>query len=416
MRTIAVAFLLFALASGLFAQAPDRAVCGIDHIIGSIRQSNPKRYSIYKQLESERFERLHSKKTSDTVTATQTVTIPVVVHVIYANDTQNISDEQILSQIEVLNEDFRRKNADTVLTPDRFRDVAADCNIEFCLARYDPNGFETTGIVRVETHIRNIGSTDHYYKTLEGGSNIWDPSSYLNIWVCEVNDTLLGFAYYPGLSKPEYDGVVMNYLAFGKMGTVVKPFNKGRTTTHEVAHWLGVRHPWGEEESCDDDDGIADTPLQEKPNSKCPSGVKISCDNGPLGDMYMNYMDYTFDACENIFTEGQKAVMWDALHNERKSILSSRGCTGPDSNKLTFPDIRIYPNPSGDWIEIAFRFQSVKDVKITFFSVNGYELKQERLQLQTETRFFDIAGIPQGVYIITIVSDEFRHVTKLIKL
>ncbi|MGI9191758.1 MAG: M43 family zinc metalloprotease [Chitinophagaceae bacterium] len=258
-------------------------------------------------------------------------TIPVVFHIVYRTATENISDAQIMSQLNILNADFRKLNSDWLNTPIPFQATAADCEIQFCLAQQDPNGNPTTGIVRVPTSVTSFSSNNAVKYTAQGGSNIWDRSRYLNIWVCNLGGGLLGYAQFPGGASAT-DGVVINYNATGNVGTAAAPYNKGRTATHEVGHWLNLFHIWGDDGTgCNGSDLVGDTPNQGGPNYGCPSFPKLSCTNGPDGDMHMNYMDYTDDACMYMFTAGQKARI-DALFTvggARAALLTSNGCTPP---------------------------------------------------------------------------------------
>merc|ERR1711974_33936 len=151
-------------------------------------------------------------------------------------------------------------------------------------------------------------NADDVKDSSKGGSDGWNRDSYLNIWVCNLSSGILGYAYPPGISA-NLDGVVIGYKYFGDQGTVSFPFNKGRTTTHEVGHWLGLSHVWGSGGGCTSDN-INDTPLQDGPNYGCPNFPELSScsgqDNGPNGDMFMNYMDYVDDRCMMMFSAGQK--------------------------------------------------------------------------------------------------------------
>ncbi len=246
------------------------------------------------------------------------VTIPVVVHVLWKTTTENISDAQVLSQIAVLNEDFRRTNSD------RTNDWSqgADTEIEFCMATVDPNGNATNGINRVRTKKRSFGTDDSMKKTARGGVDPWDATQYLNIWVCNLGQGLLGYAQFPG-GSPSTDGVVVLYNAFGRVGTLNSTYNLGRTTTHEVGHWLNLRHIWGDG-GCSVDDFVSDTPASDGANYGCASG-HVSCNSL---DMVENYMDYSDDGCMNLFTAGQKARMQACLAGPRSSLLSSTACGG----------------------------------------------------------------------------------------
>lgn len=254
------------------------------------------------------------------------IIIPVVVHVVWNTPAQNISEDQILSQIDVLNADFRRRNADTVNTPAPFKPLAADCNIEFRMARRDPNGNPTLGVTRTQTSTVAFGQSSSVKFTSQGGQDGWDRDRYLNLWVCNLGNDVLGYATFPGGSA-SLDGVVIGYTYFGTTGVVTAPFNKGRTGTHEVGHWLWLYHIWGDDNgSCGGSDLVGDTPNQAEEFYGCPSYPRVdACSPSSPGVMFMNYMDYTDDACMNIFTQGQLVRMDAALSGPRAPITTSNG-------------------------------------------------------------------------------------------
>ena len=262
--------------------------------------------------------------------------IPVVVHVLYNTTAQNISDAQILSQIDILNKDFQLNNADTTKIPAAFKSKVADCKIQFCLAKRDPNGAATTGIVRKSTTKTSFGSDDGVKSNATGGDNAWNSSQYLNLWVCNLGNSLLGYAQFPG-GAAATDGVVILYTAFGNIGNVAAPFNLGRTATHEVGHWLNLRHIWGDA-NCGDD-FVGDTPKQQTSNYGCPTYPHVTCSNGTAGDMFMNYMDYVDDQCMQMFSIGQKDRMYSVLQagGARASLASSLGCTAPTAATCAAP-------------------------------------------------------------------------------
>ncbi len=260
------------------------------------------------------------------------ITIPVVVHVIWNQNQpqQNISEAQIQSQIDVINEDFRRTNADAANTLPEFLGVAADMEIEFCMASVDPNGNPTNGIERKSSTRSSWGTGTAMKRASSGGLDAWSRDSYLNMWVCNIGSSILGFATFPGGNAAD-DGVVMSPQYFGssdKEGPgedfyLNTPFDLGRTTTHEVGHWLNLRHIWGDG-PCASDDGVGDTPRSDNANYNCP----LSHTSCSTKDMVQNYMDYTDDACMNIYTEGQKTRS-RALFNAggaRAALLESEGC------------------------------------------------------------------------------------------
>ncbi len=255
------------------------------------------------------------------------ITIPVVVHVLSSTTSENISKAIIDAQINVLNQDFRRTNSDR----DNTWSQAADSQIEFCLARVDPNGNATNGVTRKQTTQKDWQQLRNNMKiTANGGVDAWDTSEYLNIWVVPniKSGTLdiLGYAQFPG-GAAATDGIVIGHRYFGTTGSnAVAPFNLGRTTTHEVGHFLNLRHIWGDG-VCGVDDFVADTPESDESNRGC-TPTHSSC--GTV-DMVQNFMDYSDDSCMNLFTEGQKNRMRSVLLSggTRSSLALSNRCQPP---------------------------------------------------------------------------------------
>lgn len=252
------------------------------------------------------------------------VTFPVVVHVVYNDAGQNIDDAQIASQIDVLNRDFRASNPDVSKVPGAWRTLVADNECEFALATVDPLGNSTDGIVRVKTDQTAFDADDGVKSVATGGADPWPTDQYLNIWVCRLGGGLLGYAQFPG-GPPQSDGVVILDTAFGTTGTAAAPYDGGRTATHEIGHWLDLFHIWGDDDgACSNDDRVADTPTQADSNTGKPSFPHVTCDNGPNGDMFMNYMDYVDDDCMFMFTQGQHERINACLDGPRASFVVAR--------------------------------------------------------------------------------------------
>ncbi len=256
-----------------------------------------------------------------------TVRIPVVVHVVWNTPAQNIADTQITSQIDVLNRDFRRLNPDAANVPAVWQGLVADSQIEFFLATQDPAGNPTNGITRTRTTAASFVDDDRVKSSATGGVDAWPADRYLNIWVCQLGGGLLGYAQFPG-GPAATDGVVITHTGFGTSGTAAAPFNLGRTATHEIGHWLNLFHIWGDErpgeDPCSRSDMVDDTPNQGTENVGKPTFPKVSCGNGPNGDMFMNYMDYVDDDTMFMFTLGQLARMNACLEGPRRSFLTNQ--------------------------------------------------------------------------------------------
>jgi Pregnancy-associated plasma protein-A len=246
--------------------------------------------------------------------------IPVVVHCIFKDVSQKISVAQVASQIKVLNKDYRLKNSDKSSIPAPWKSIATDAGMEFSLAAKDPSGKKTDGVTYFQTTRDSFGTGDTVKRSSDGGVDPWDTSKYLNIWVAPLSGGLLGYAQFPG-GPSATDGVVITTSAFGTNGTAQAPFNRGRTATHEIGHYLNLYHIWGDTNDCSGTDYCSDTPTQKLPNYGSPSFPRISCNNGPNGDMFMNYMDYVDDASMVMFTQSQVARMMATLQGPRKSLV-----------------------------------------------------------------------------------------------
>lgn len=275
-------------------------------------------------------------RTYNQITDRAVVTIPVVFHVLYNTTAQNISDAQINAQLAQLNADFRKLNSDFSLVPSAFQSVAADCEVQFCLAQQTPSGSATTGIERRSTTITGWSSNDACKYYAQGGLDAWNSAKYLNVWSVNFSNGLLGYAQFPG-GAAATDGVVLQYNSIGSLAspTSYAPYNKGRTATHEIGHWLNLRHIWGDA-TCGSD-LVSDTPTHNTSNYGCPTYPHYSTCTGSPVEMTMNYMDYTDDGCMQMFTAGQKTRMQAlfASGGARVGLLTSVGCQAPSSGGTT---------------------------------------------------------------------------------
>jgi hypothetical protein len=250
------------------------------------------------------------RNSGEKITTVPIATIKVIVHVVYKDPSQNISDAQIKTQIAVLNRDFRATNTDKSKTPTPFKGLVSDSRVQFTLDR----------ITRTLTAKSSFSDDNGVKKASTGGIAAVDTKKYLNMWVCALGGGLLGYAQFPG-GPVSTDGVVIHYRAFGTNGTAQAPYNKGRSATHEIGHYFNLRHIWGDTPDCSGSDLVADTPNAAGPNFGKPAFPKVTCNNGPNGDMFMDYMDYVDDAAMFMFTQGQAARMNATLAGPRKKLV-----------------------------------------------------------------------------------------------
>ncbi len=287
--------------------------CGTQEVLQQQLAEDPTLAARMAEIES--FTEAYRRK-AKTSPRTGPITIPVFVHVVYNTPAQNISLAQIQSQIKVLNQDFSASNTDNNnVSQTEFKTVNGNMDIQFTLA----------GVRTVTTSKKSFGTDDGVKYSKRGGDDAVDPSKYLNIWVCNLGQNLLGYAQFPG-GKAATDGVVILYSAFGSkkeypQGTYTTNYDLGRTATHEIGHWLNLRHIWGDA-TCGNDQ-VDDTPPHKTANYRCPDPIEITCPVNTTGfthEMTMNYMDYTYDGCMYMFTAGQKLRVDAALAGSRASF------------------------------------------------------------------------------------------------
>ena len=359
----------------LFSQ--NMPICGYDLLIESQQKENP----LYKQSIDKAFKDAKAWSENNPLPSNQNslLKLPVVVHLLYTNNDENISDDIIKSQIDVLNEDYRRLNADTNETRAQFDTLVGRLNFEFFLATTDPDGNPTNGITRTSTTISSFldesvfsdptGDGMQKMKSPNtGGVSVWPNDKHINIWVCDIsiNDQvqLLGYATPPNnlpnwlgelTTAPQYDGIVIHYELFGRnavvnVGTQVAFL--GRVATHEMGHFLGLRHIWGDG-PCSADDGIDDTPFSDSGDQNICDHNKNSCVDSPydFNDMVENYMSYSNPSCQNIFTKGQMGLMHGVLANQRVDLpYVADNTVGIHANENFH--FSVYPQPAKDLLHI----------------------------------------------------------------
>lgn len=298
--------------------------CGTMHHDAMLRANDPQ-YAANREKIEAYTQRYIQKKQADGTRSSSVITIPVVIHIVWKEDIENISDAQARSQIDVLNEDFRKLNDNAGDIPAEFAGVAADMEIEFCLATIDPDGNSTSGIERIETDVDSWIDDDAVKFSSEGGADAWPADDYLNLWCCRLTDGLLGYAQFPG-GADATDGVCITFSSFGRTGYVIAPYDLGRTASHEVGHWLNLIHIWGDDGDCSGSDLCGDTPNQKVATYGCPPYP--ASDDCSDSYQFQNYMDYTDDACYMMFTNDQKTRAKALFEpgGQRYSLASSTKC------------------------------------------------------------------------------------------
>ena len=457
--------------------------CGHQHLLG---KQGPQ----FQQLSEQAYDQARRTSNSSQNRSRQLLTVPVVVHIVYQTPEQNISDDVVQSQIDVLNEDFQRLNADAGDARAIFQEVADNPEIKFVLADTDPEGNPTSGITRTETAVPtflplNITQADlldaidscgvdlrdpdqfldsifcinnkaleHAFEKLEeqdttqiddmkftetGGIDAWDQDRYINIWVCNMtmivdNLPTVGVAGYatPPIEAPnwegiefpenfqETDGVVIHYEAFGRNTPAVASlgFEGGRTGTHELGHYFGLRHTFGDG-YCQDDDGLSDTPPTNSffpPESieelttplTCPKAKeKDTCPDDELPDMIENYMDYSPQSCQNMFTIEQVAIMRSMLEGPRSGLILEQ-ITNTYSEKVN-QSIRLFPNPTNGQVYIE-----MQDIDAQNFRVHVENIMGQQLIEQPATANLDLSQLDKGIYLVSFKSAEINVVKKII--
>ena len=415
-------FVSFMGAISLFAQtSPAKRSCGTMKHLASLKQQRPaleQELQEYNTVLNTWIAQHPAGKVSRSVR-----TIPVVFHIVYKTTEENISDEQILSQLKAMNEDFSRTNADASNTPTAFKSIAGNPNIQFCLAQRDPSGKPTTGIVRIKTTEDGFNDSDDGVKFKSmGGDDAWDVTQYYNIWICNFNDQgLLGYAEFPKGTASETFGYVGTYQFTGTTSNVKPPYNKGRTTTHEVGHTFNLFHIWGDDGGdCSGSDECDDTPDQGDSNGGKPTfPLTDNCTTTSPGVMFMNYMDYSDDDAMNMFTLDQVARIDAVLNNAPyNKLLTSTACstvTGLEEESNLY-ELKVYPNPADGNFTLSFLTNEKLTCVIEIRNNLGQLFYTEKLTNVTGpySQPIHIENAAKGVYTLSIQNSEQKLIKKLI--
>lgn len=426
--------LLFFIAGSLMAQTDKCATMPVYY--QHLNNNNIKQQYALAETKARQWLQNPDNKTALAKGQRAIIKIPVVFHVVYKNAAQNVADSLLYSQLSVLNECFRKQNANYTNTRTVFDTLGADTEIEFCLASTDPLGNPTTAIIRKSAPSNSqfdpLFGFDNIKKPYKGGDTAWANSSYLNIWVGDMSlfgqTVVLGYATFPG-SNPALDGVVIQWDFIGKYS---KPNFLGRTTVHEVGHWLGMRHIWADDDNgqnpqtvyCDSTDFVDDTPNAGPKSSSDCNLTKNTCSLevaywGSLDapDMVENYMDYSSDACMTMFTKGQKARMYSFLNTDSARMAiktSSAACnivTSINHNNITESSLEIYPVPASNEITLKSNLGGSLQ-QINIYNAEGkLILTQDALQNKTTISTRDFAD---GIYYVKIISEGNTRSAKFI--
>lgn len=404
LQTITLSILFSLTALGQEHAGHER--CHSTEYLQSTLNSNPE-LVLKKEMYHQKMAALENSSSLQKQAADQIVSIPVVFHILYKTNPQNIDDARIYEQIERLNLDYSGSNPDTANVPAEFKPFIADTKIRFHLATTDPDGNPTTGITRTETELYKFSiGLDDIKKTADGGKDPWNTNNYLNIWVGNIDGGILGYALPPFAAGTSFDGVVISYRNIGNNSN--GQFDLGRTGTHEVGHYLGLDHIWGPGAGgCGSDDGIADTPLQFKEYYGINTHPQPSCGSN---DMFMNFMDYGNDEMLIMFSKGQQTRMEDALDVARSGlgVLQPLGINESTANN----SFEVYPNPSKGLVTL--NFGSVKeDVKVQVVDVSGRAYYSSMLQGK-DSYELDLTELNSGLYFITVLENNKTTQQKIV--
>ncbi len=432
----------------------DPKKCGITPLMKYEMRTN----SQYKNIIENYFNGLEEWTRSNPISKNTVITIPVVVHVVHKQSHNlgigtNIPQNQIDDAIKILNEDYRKSNSEFPNPPrSTFIQYAGDCQLEFCLATTDENGNTTSGVTRTSTAKTSFDADDNtdsnaMKRTATGGKDGWDPLKYLNIWVVNLMNSqggqTLGYSFLPGLQSQSWtawkDGLVVDYAYFGTVGNAANSSqNDGRTPTHEIGHYLGLKHTFCEQVDaqgnpicCDNDNTsnggyVDDTPATEDiywgnvnagtQNNTCDDTQYLNAFTSDVLDMDENYMSYSFTTW--MFSNKQINVMDYTMNAStgqggRAALKTSNGCMMSGINDILHENlVSVYPNPTDRKINFKFAM-NIKVNSIIIQNVLGEQVVKAE-NIQNDIFSMDLSTLPKGIYFATLDTKKGRRIEKII--
>ena len=398
MKPGSILFFLLALRCGVYSQEP---LCGLSWLeFTEMQKGIPNgeiRASFHNKLDSTI---LHGGNNG--LSFRSEITVPVVVHIVWNTPEENLTDGQVLEQMEILNRDCNSENEDLRDVPEAFRPFIARKGIRFCLAAKTPDGRASSGITRHKTDLELAGTKEDLYSIAPA----WDTERYLNIWVANTGDFLTGFGTYPGIVPPERQGVVVHpkYVGYNKSIR----YNFGRVAVHEIGHFFGLDHIWGSDGACGTDDGVEDTPLQQHSYKGCPAHPQATCGSD---DMFMNFMDYVDDACMVMFTQGQMERMLATIESFRPGLVNNDIPCVLNTENLNAEEFTIYPNPASGEIKIQFEEPVMTNGWVSIYNSLGQLVQKER-RVIFDGMTIVLPDMASGTYWIRIGNESEKLIKK----
>ena len=419
------------------SSAQQKKRCGTAEYLEKMKAEDPTLAERIRQDESTIRQMAQQQSNLRTNGVNTVIMIPVVFHVLYKTTGENISDARIIDQVATLNKDYARMNSDSIHNvPAPWRTLCANTNIQFGLARRDPNGNATNGIVRVPVTASGFDllSNQNAKYTSMGGDDAWPRGSYLNVWVVNFNgssSSLLGISQFPNQTAATDGCCVLYTTVGGNTNHGTEPgYNLGRTLTHEVGHWLGLYHTWGDDDNqdgscsspseCSGSDNVTDTPNQGEENYGTPSFPQIDCCSSsttvnntgdPInGVMFMNYMDYVNDNWMNMFTQGQSTSMHNIISQFRSTIPTSNGLDsiiGIEKINQLVLDVSIFPNPAANSVTVSCQLTKTSDLTVSLSNLLGETLYATELKNVLDVNLpIDLSCMANGVYNLSLRNND----------